>query len=87
MFQSIGDTLGLKDGKIPAGFSCPFREKCSLINSDCPSEDAPKSQDYSCFAARAWAMISCGSDNATLRKLISIRKIVPIKENKSTTSP
>lgn len=50
--MSFLDENGLVGGNIPAGNACPWWKGCSMQTERCPSEEKPKTNDYSCALAR-----------------------------------
>jgi hypothetical protein len=73
----FGDKMKL--GIIPAKTSCPYKDKCAFANNNCPTPINLKEKQFDCFVARAWEMISYGSDNYQIRSIIS-KKIIPPKK-------
>jgi len=48
---------GLVEGKVPAGKACPFIAECSMLNDQCPTDDEPTSEPYSCATARMHSLL------------------------------
>lgn len=58
-YSEVMNSLGLKDGKIPAGGTCPFAEKCKLADpSLCPTKTNLLTYTFSCGLARGLAMVN-----------------------------
>ena len=50
------NTNGLVRGRIPPGKSCPFYQKCSYKNKNCPTKLNPSAKETSCDVARLCSM-------------------------------
>jgi hypothetical protein len=48
---------GLVDGLIPIGDPCPFHETCAYKTGNCPTEDNPKQNPFSCGLARLHSIL------------------------------
>lgn len=56
---------GLVDGCIPKGKACPLMNECNMFlepnreRIGCPTNNVPRSVDYSCATARAFSLLAC----------------------------
>lgn len=60
---------GLKLGLIPANQPCPFLDKCKFKVHTCPTEEKPRSNDFSCAAARLHSAIAEATDAPGFRAM------------------
>lgn len=59
----------LINGLIPAGQACPFLDKCKFKVHTCPSEEKPRSNNFSCAAARLHSAIAEATDAPGFRAM------------------
>lgn len=59
---------GLVHGLIPAGKACPFLDKCKFKVHTCPTEEKPKSNHFSCAAARLHSALAESTDVPEFRE-------------------